>query len=58
MIAAGYNHMTQILSRYLKIGESHPRMAFVIVSQLQSCYNKSMKNSSVDLLRGPILRSL
>lgn len=28
MIAAGYNHMTQILSRYLKICKSHPRMAF------------------------------
>ena len=31
---------------------------FIIVSQLFSCYNSTIKNSSVDLLRGPILRSL
>ena len=44
MIAAGYNHMTQILSRYLKNRrKSSLGWLFVIVSQLQSCYNSSMK---------------
>lgn len=31
---------------------------FIIVSRLLSCYNSTIKNSSVDLLGGPILRSL
>lgn len=28
MIAAGYNHMTQTLSRYLSLWKSHPRVTF------------------------------
>ena len=62
MIAAGYIHMSQKLNKAQPLSKVYEKVIlgwlFIIVSRLLSCYNSTIKNSSVDLLGGPILRSL
>lgn len=62
MISAGYIHMSQKLNKAQPLSKVYEKVIlgwlFIIVSRLLSCYNSTIKNSSVDLLGGLILRSL